>query len=209
MSRTSFDPKVSKVSHVNVEKKDGENGKGVDKSSDSNYSSVSGNNWKKMTESYSSPSIIDEMINSANPEYYEPNKREIEQSYLGSFMCGDDGNIITATNEDIRVLDHETIEIPSAEELCGLSKVNIYPILQRYQVLKKTLSDLIEQSTSSLIHGGLTNSESEGIKDYIKYLHSCMEKVQKEYDIANYYWLNELNDREIARKEAEENKQWW
>ena len=210
MTRTSFEPKVSKVSVADIESHKKRDVETTKSSIDSKYSTVSGNKWKAMTESeYETPSVIDEMISGESTDNAAPTARSKEQAYLGSFMCGDDGCLETATNENLKVADHETLEIPSAKELCGLSKVNIYPILQRYQVLKKTISDLIKQNTESLLKGGLTDGEAAGIKDYLKYLHSCMAKVEKEYEVANYYWLNELHDRDVAKAEAEANNEWW
>ncbi len=57
-------------------------------------------------------------------------------------------------------------------------------------------------NTDSLRRGGLSQSESEGIKSYLNYLYDRMHLVQKELDVVDYYRQNELNDRRMAIEEA-------
>lgn len=209
MSKTALNPKVSKISSVDSFEREKPKSQVIDHTVKSNYSTGSSNQWKKMTEEYETPSLIGEGLGTYEEYYYEPTTRDIEQEYLSPFMCGDDGMKFVADNSDVRITDHETIDIPSAAELCSLAKVNVYPVVQRYEALKKIITDLIDTTTISIAQGGMSQDEIESQKSYLNYLHDSMYDCQQEYEIAYWYWINERHDRELQRLEEEENGEWW
>jgi hypothetical protein len=209
MTKTSFEPKTFKVStdypaQATPRTESVTTETGTEKSS---FQSASPDAWKALstTDTGETPSVIGDMMDAVDETASRvTTQKDAEQSYLGGFMCGDDGALRVSDGANLNVEDHEEISIPSARNLfieTPALQQNTYPILERFTLLQKTIAGLIDVNTDTLRKGGLSQSESEGIKSYLNYLYDRMHLVQKELDVVDYYRQNELGDRKQAIEE--------
>jgi len=209
MTKTSFEPKTFKVStdypaQTTPRNESVATDGGAEKSS---FQTASPDAWKAMstTDTNETPSVIGEIMDAVDETTSRiPTARDAEQSFLGGFMCGDDGMIRVSDGANMNIADHEEISIPSARDIfidTPALQRNTYPMLERFTMLQKTIAGLIEVNTDTLRKGGISQSESEGIKSYLNYLYDRMHLVQKELDVVDYYRQNELNDRKMAIEE--------
>ncbi len=207
MTKTALNPKVQSVPTHETAPKATAPKKAVDERNTSTFNSSGKDAWKAMTESSETPSVIGEMLGTVDDsETTEPTSRDIEQAWLGDLMCGDYGNVRTSDNRNLKIADHEEIKIPNVQELFVKHpslQENTFPVLERLTALQKTIADLITVNTELLAHGGISQSETEGAKDYIEYLKECMQQIDKELAVVDYYRQNELAQRKAAAEEAE------
>lgn len=204
MTKTALNTSVSRVQNqkatsVAPSKKTEEN------SEKSTFETRGKNHWSTMTKSAETPSIIAEgldMIEESTP----PSRREQEQAYIGSFMCGDYGMIRTSDGANVLINDHEPIEVPKARDLFNqFSSLhnNTLPVLQRYVGLRTQITELIELTTQNMRSHGLNYLEYQGSADYLNYLYEKLHEVQNEIDLCDYMRLNEVNRRALEQEKAD------